>query len=200
MTDVIEFYFEFSSFYGYFASHKIDGLAEEFGRRAVWKPIMLGPIFQNTGNRPLLEQGIKAEYTARDCERMSRMMGVPWVLPDPFPIITVTAARAFYLIDDDDPELAKRFAKAAYHTYFGEGRTIAPPEAVLEVADSVGVDADALRENLQGPGIKQRLKDEVAVAMERGVCGSPFIIVDGEGFWGSDRLWMVKKWIREGGW
>ena len=50
------------------------------------------------------------------------------------------------------------------------------------------------------PFIKQRLKDETNAAIEKGVFGSPFVIVDGEQFWGADRLWMVKRWLRSGGW
>jgi len=53
---------------------------------------------------------------------------------------------------------------------------------------------------LKDPAIKQRVRDETDRAIERGVFGSPFIVVDGEGFWGSDRLWMVKKWLQKGGW
>jgi 2-hydroxychromene-2-carboxylate isomerase len=62
------------------------------------------------------------------------------------------------------------------------------------------VDRDALLAAVQDPAIKERLKRETSEAMERGVFGSPFIFVDGEGFWGSDRLWMVKRWLKSGGW
>ena len=53
---------------------------------------------------------------------------------------------------------------------------------------------------VQDPQWKQRLIDEGTTAVERGVCGSPFFIVDGEGFWGCDRLLMVQTWMTEGGW
>jgi 2-hydroxychromene-2-carboxylate isomerase len=50
------------------------------------------------------------------------------------------------------------------------------------------------------PAVKERLKTEVDAAIERGVFGSPYIVVDGEPFWGADRLDQVEKWLATGGW
>jgi len=199
MTDTIEFYFDFSSPYGYFASFKVDELAEHAGREAVWKPIMIGAAFKESGNVPLIEQPLKGAYCIHDWERMANAMDVPWVLPDPFPIATLAAARAFYWLDDDDPDTAKAFAKAAYHAYFGEERDISSADVVAEIAEPLGVGGDALRSAVADPAAKERLKMETNDAIGKGVCGSPFFIVDGEGFWGSDRMWMVKKFM-QGGW
>ncbi|MDH5750400.1 MAG: DsbA family protein, partial [Rhodospirillales bacterium] len=127
-------------------------------------------------------------------------MQVPWILPDPFPIAALAPSRVFYWFDDRDPEQAKIFAHAAFRTYFGEGKDISKPEALtgaIEAAGGVAVDVFAA---IQEPAVKERLKKETTAAIERGVCGSPFFIVDGEPFWGSDRLWMVKKWIRGDNW
>lgn len=193
MSDVLEFFFDFSSPYGYFASLRVDALAEGGGRRAVWRPFMLGVAFKETGNRPLGDQPLKGDYCRYDWQRMSRLMGVPWVLPDPFPIATLAASRAFYWLDDRDSAIAKDFAKGAYHAYFGEGRDIREADVLAAIAEPLGVDPGEMLPALSEPAAKQRLKDETARALDRGVCGSPFIIVDGEPFWGSDRLWMVKK-------
>ncbi len=200
MSGIIEFFFDFSSPYGYFASFKVDELAEKFGRRAVWKPFMVGVAFKETGNKPLVEQPLKGDYCRHDWERLGRYMDVPWVMPDPFPIPTLSAARAFYWLDDQDPDLAKAFARAAYRAYFGHGRDIRPVEVVAEIAAAVGADAEAVSEAVALPAIKERLKKETSGAIGRGVIGSPYFIVDGEGFWGSDRMWMVKKWLKDGGW
>ncbi len=200
MIEPLEFYFDFSSPYGYFASLKVDELAAGGGRVAVWKPIMIGAAFKESGNRPLVDQPLKGAYCKHDWDRMGRAMGVPWVLPDPFPITTLAAARAFYWLDDDDPALAKKFARAAYHAYFGEGRDITAAETVAAVAAPLGIDGDALVAAVADPAIKQRLKTETNGAIAKGVCGSPFFIVDGEGFWGSDRMWRIKKWMKGGGW
>jgi len=200
MTGTIEFFFDFSSPYGYLGAHKIDEIAANEGREVSWKPIMLGAAFKATHNRPLIEQGIKGDYAVHDCQRFARFMDVPWTLPDPFPIVTLAAARAFYWLDDTDPALAKRFARAAYHAYFGEGRDISPQPVVCEIAKGLGVDGVDLLAAVNDPAIKERLRRETDAALARGVFGSPFVIVDGEGFWGADRLWMVKKWLQTGGW
>lgn len=200
MSEPVIFYFDFSSPYGYLAAQKIDETVAEFDRDVLWRPIMLGPVMKETGNRPLAEQPIKGDYCQRDWDRLARYMEVPWTMPDPFPIATLAAARAFYWIDDDDPALAKKFAHAAFHTYFGEGRDITGAETVAAIAEPLGVDPEALLAAVQDPAIKQRLKDETGQAIEVGVCGSPFFIIDGEPFWGSDRLWMIRRWLKTGGW
>ena len=71
---------------------------------------------------------------------------------------------------------------------------------VLEIAKSVGLDTDALANALEDPALKERAKREVDAAIAAGVFGSPFFIVDGEPFWGVDRLPMLEQWVAKGGW
>ena len=200
MSDPIEFYFDFSSPYAYFAAFKIDELAEGFARDVTWKPTLLGVIMKTTGNTPLASQPVKRDYCTKDWERLGRFMDVPWTLPDPFPIATQTAARAFYWLNYRDPTGARLFAKTVFSTYFGEGRDISTPETVADIASGLAFHKDDLLEALSEGAVKQRLRDEVSAAMKAGVCGSPYFIVDGESFWGSDRLWMIKRWLQSGGW
>ncbi|MBC8337694.1 MAG: 2-hydroxychromene-2-carboxylate isomerase [Alphaproteobacteria bacterium] len=200
MSDPIRFYFDLSSPYGYFAVLKIDDLASGFGREVSWYPIMLGAAMKITGSKPLADIEIKGDYCRHDWERLARFMDVPWTMPENFPIATLAASRAFYWLTDDDPALAKRLAMAAYDTYFGQGRDISDAETIADIAEPLGIERDALLAAVQDPVNKQRLKDETQKALDAGVFGSPFIIVDGEGFWGADRLWMVKRWLKSGGW
>lgn len=196
MPDPACFYFDFSSPYSYFAAQKIDGMLEGCGRDCVWKPFMLGALFKITGSQPLNTIPLKGEYCLRDWERLGEMTGTPWTMPDPFPIPTQAAARAFYWLNDQDPELAKGFALAAFDTYFGQGTSIMAPDVVVGIAEGLGVDGEALKLALGGDAIKQRLKDETNAAVDAGVFGAPFVIVDGESFWGNDRLWMIKRWLK----
>jgi len=200
MPDPVDFYFDFSSPYAYFAITKIDELAAEFDREVTWHPFMLGPAFKMTDNAPLIDQPVKGNYCANDWARLARFMTLPWSMPDPFPIATLAAARAFYWIADEDTALAKRFALACFDTYFGRGEDITAPEKVADIAEPLGVDRAGLLEAVADPAIKQRLKDETQAALDAGVFGSPFFIIDGEPFWGADRLWMVKRWLKAGGW
>ena len=200
MSDPIRFYFDLSSPYGYFAALKIDELAAGFAREVAWYPMMLGAAMKVTGAKPLAEIAIKGDYCKHDWDRLARFMEVPWIMPEEFPIATLAASRAFYWLVDDDPAMAKRLMLAAYDTYFGQGRDISDAETVAEIAEPLGIDREALLAAVQEPAIKQRLKDETASAIDAGVFGSPFIIVDGEPFWGADRFWMVKRWLKSGGW
>ncbi|MBT3910084.1 MAG: 2-hydroxychromene-2-carboxylate isomerase [Rhodospirillaceae bacterium] len=196
MSDPVKFYFDFSSPYSYFAAQKIDFTVEACGRTCEWKPFLLGALFKVTNSQPLTTIPMKGDYCRHDWERMSKMMDIAWTMPDPFPIPTQAAARAFYWLNDDNPDLAKSFAKAAFARYFGEGRDITSADAIAEVAAPLGVDQDALLAAVNDDAVKQRLKDETAAAIDAGVFGAPFFIVDGEGFWGNDRLWMIKRWIK----
>jgi 2-hydroxychromene-2-carboxylate isomerase len=196
----IEFYFDFSSPYGYFASFKANELAEGTDATVAWKPFMAAIAFGATGNKPLAEQPIKSDYCIRDWERLGRFMDVPWELPDPFPVATLAAARTFYWLDDNDPVLARHFAQTIFDAYFGLGRDISSEAVVAEIAASLYIDVDDMLAAIRQPAAKERLKQETDAAIEKGVIGSPYFIVDGEGFWGSDRMWMIRRWIKRGGW
>lgn len=196
----IEFFFEFSSPYGYIASQLADDLGKRTGREVIWRPFLLGPVFKATGQAPLVEIPMKGEYSRRDFVRSARFHGVPFAMPAKFPIGTVAALRAFYWATDRDPVRARELAKALYKAFFAEGRDISTPETVVEIARGVGFDADELTAALGDPALKERARKEVDAAMARGVFGSPFFIVDGEPFWGCDRIPMLEAWLQRGGW
>ena len=73
-------------------------------------------------------------------------------------------------------------------------------EAVAEVGATLGIAPDELVAAVQSPAVKVRLKEETDRSIERGVFGSPFFFIDGEPFWGADRLNQVERWLRTGGW
>ena len=196
----VDFYFEFSSPYGYIASQLADDFEKRVGRPLRWRPFLLGPVFKITGQPPLVEIPMKGEYSKHDFLRSARMHKVPYKHPGKFPIGTVAAMRAFYWLDDRDPAQARRLAKALYKAYFGDGIDISAPAAVIDIAKSAGVDGAALAAALEDPALKERAKREVDGAIAANVFGSPFFIVDGEPFWGVDRMPMVEEWIRTGGW
>jgi 2-hydroxychromene-2-carboxylate isomerase len=200
VSQPLEFYFDFSSPYGYFAAAKIDQLAARHGRRVVWQPILLGAVFKITGQQPMTTIPLKGAYAKRDLQRSARLMDVPFNLPTRFPLATTAACRAFYAVNDHDPELAKRMAVAIYRAYFVYDRDISSPDVIVDVATAVGVAEEPLVNALNDPALKERLRDEVDAAIARGVFGSPYIFVDGEPFWGSDRLDQVDRWLATGGW
>src|SRR3546814_17748109 len=82
----IDFYFEFASPYGYFASKRIDGLAAKYGRRVNWRPIMLGAALKITGSQPNAVVPMKGDYFKRDIERCAKVLGVPFTQQDKKPM------------------------------------------------------------------------------------------------------------------
>ncbi len=196
----IDFYFEFASPYGYLASTRIEDLGARHGRDIVWRPIMLGAAFKETGARPLMQTPLKGPYLRHDVPRFARLLGVPFKEPPVMPANSLAASRAFVWLEAGDPALAKRLAKAVFHAHWGEGRDISAAEQVAEIAAPHGIKRSALLEAVAHPAIKERLKQATAAAIERGVFGSPFIFADGEPFWGADRLDQIEIWLARGGW
>lgn len=200
MAEPIDFYFEFASPYGYLASTQIDAIAARHGRTALWHPIMLGAAFKETGARPLMQTPLKGPYLLHDVPRFAQLLGVPLTLPPVMPMNSLAASRACVWLDEDDPAQAKTLAEALLHAHWGEGRDLSAPEAVAEIAARLGIDRAALLAALADQRIKDLLKQRTQAAIERGVFGSPFIFVDGEPFWGADRLPQVETWLARGGW
>ncbi len=196
MAEALRFHFDFSSPYGYLMSEKIDELAARHGRKVQWRPILLGVIFQTTGSAPLtLQAPPKAAYYRGDFARSARFLGLPYRMPSKFPLPTQQAARAYYWLHDRDCALARDFAHAAYRALFLDDRDISAPETVLDLAAGLGVDRAVLAAALAGPELKERLKSEVEAALAAGVFGSPTVIVDGEVFFGVDRLPQIERWL-----
>jgi 2-hydroxychromene-2-carboxylate isomerase len=200
MTSAIDFYFDFSSPYGYLAAQSIDDIGARHGVDVAWRPFLLGAMFKITGARPLPHTPMKDSYLAIDMPRSARLLGVPYVLPESFPFQSLAACRAYYWLAQDDPARSHNFARAVFHGAFGEGRDMSSAEAVIEEAAKLGIDREALAAALQDPAVKDRLRREVDAAIERGVFGSPFFFLDDEPFWGHDRLDQVDRWLDTGGW
>ena len=200
MAAPIDFYFDFSSPYGYFASAKIDALAAKRGREVAWRPFLLGAAMKITGGAPLPSVPMKGDYARRDFARSARFYGVEYKLPSAFPISSQAPARAFYWLNRTDPRQAKALAAALYRAYFVDDINISDPDHTIAVCARLGLNADVVRAAINDPGIKEMVKAEVDKAIARGAFGSPFIVIDDEAFWGADRLEQIDKWLAEGGW
>jgi 2-hydroxychromene-2-carboxylate isomerase len=200
MAAPIEFWFDFSSPYGYLGSRRIDEIAARHGRGVRWRPFLLGVLFQTTGQKPLLLQPLRGPYAARDLERTARLYHAPFRLPQPFPFSSVGPARFFYWLDGRDPAAAVAYAQAVYRRAFVDGRAVSGAEEAAEVAAGLGHDRAEVLSALQKPEVKDRLREINDEALRKGVFGSPFFIVDGEPFWGHDHLDQVERWIETGGW
>lgn len=200
MPTPIEFWFDFSSGYAYFAAHEIDELSARFGREVVWRPFMLGAAFKITGALGLSRTPMKGDYARHDWARIARLKKLPLAYHPEHPITQLPATRAYYWIEREHPEHAHGFALAAFDAYFGEARDLRDRQVVAELARPMGIDTERLLFGMTEQAMKDRAKAMSDQALEKNIFGSPFFLVDGEPFWGWDRLPVLEQWLKTGGW
>ena len=204
MASPIDFWFDFSSPFGYLASERIEDIAARNGRDVAWRPILLGAVFKVTGGAPLTEAPMKGAYSIMDMARSAREHDIPFKQPDNFPIGAVAACRATLWLQRHDDDryavLSTPLIHALFRAYYVDGRDISDASTVLDVAADTGVDRAALETALGESTVKDALRKTVESAIARNVFGSPTFAVDGEMFWGNDRLDMLDRWLATGGW
>ena len=191
----LEFWFDFASGYAYFAALDIEALAERHGRTVVRRPFTLGAAFKVTGAQGLSRTPLKRDYARRDWQRLARLKGVPFSLPENHPRTGLPAIRAYYHLERRDARAAAALAKRIIIAYFQNGLDTDDPNAVATAAASLGMDVDTILAGIADPEVKIIARRHGEEAVARGVFGSPWIFVDGEPFWGSDRLPMVERWL-----
>jgi 2-hydroxychromene-2-carboxylate isomerase len=152
---------------------------------------------------PLTQIPIKGDYSRRDFERSARFHGIAFKMPPVFPIASQAPSRIVLWAKARDPALAARLALAFYAAFFRDGLDISSPDVAADVAAAAagesGVSNSAARACIDDPAIKDALKREVDDAIQAGVFGSPFFVVDGESFWGLDRFDQLDRWLATGG-
>lgn len=201
MAAPLEFYFDFSSPYGYIAAQRIDAIAAKHGRGVDWRPMLLGAVFKTEGTQPLTQYPMKGKYSTHDFKRSAREHGIAFHMPARFPLPTQSACRGTYWLKQSAPEKAVPFAKAVYTAYFIDGKDISAPEVLVDIAAGLGLDRTAFLAGIESPEMKAKVREVTEDAIQnRGVFGSPYTIVDGEPFWGADRLDQIDRWLSRGGW
>lgn len=196
----MEFWFDFASPYAFFAAQDVDAMAALHGRNVAWRPFMLGAAFQVTGMSSFSQAPLRGDYARRDWDRIARARGVPFALPEFHPYNALHPSRGFYWLDECDPQMAKAFARAAFRAYYQDGADLRNPETVADVAAALGARRDSALAVMAALESKDRLRARTEEALAKGVFGSPFFLVDGEPFWGWDRLPMIDEWLSSGGW
>jgi len=192
MTKTVDFYFDFGSPAAYLAYTQLPRLAGETGATVVMKPILLGGVFQASGNRPPASVPLKGSYLFRDMSRFARRYGVPLNMNPFFPIITTTLMRMdLGLHLRNDPSL-KHFRDTVFQAIWVDERNLNDPAIVGAVLTEAGFDPAALLALASEQSIKDELKTVTLAAVERGVFGAPTFFVGDEMFWGQDRLDFVR--------
>lgn len=200
MSDAIEYWFDFVSPYAYIASQSIEALAAKYGRAVNWRPMLLGAMFKNTGSMPLtMRPPVMATYFKHDFQRSARYAGVPYHMPEPFPINTQNTARVCLWLKETAPQLAGQFVRDVTRAYFSGDVPLNDPVWLAQFIQTMGLDGAMALAACGDPQRKEELKLACDEAIAKGVFGAPWIIVDGEAFWGNDRLPQVERWLAQGG-
>ncbi|MDE0310205.1 MAG: 2-hydroxychromene-2-carboxylate isomerase [Acidiferrobacterales bacterium] len=200
MKKIVDFYFDFSSPYGYLSSEKVDDLAARCDCEVVWRPYLMGAVMKITERKPLVQIPMLRNYSENDLERFARFEGIELNQPSTFPIATVAACRAYYWLQRSDKAKAKDLAQAIFRAYFIRDELISQPDVVVSIAEGLGVNSDELGAALEDLSVKQLVRDATDNAVRQEIFGSPFFVVDNEQFWGHDRMGLLEAWIKTGGW
>jgi 2-hydroxychromene-2-carboxylate isomerase len=196
----ITFWFDFGSPYAWLASTEIEAVAARCGRRVEWRAILLGVVFRQTGMAPLAEQRLRGAYARYDVARLARRLGLPCATVTPPAGTSLALARVFHAIALEDAALAARFARAAFTATFAEAEPLDKLAAAQALAARLAPEAGRAAASALAPAARESLRAATAEAVRFGVFGAPFFTVDGEPFWGQDRLQMLESWLREGPW
>jgi 2-hydroxychromene-2-carboxylate isomerase len=195
----IDFYVDFSSPYSYIASEWIEALAARHGRTVRWHAVLLGVTFQAAELKSPVSHPIKREYSLHDFERSARFAGVPFTLPEKFPVATQNAARVFWWLEESDPERAANWARHCLRAYFTRGSVdLSNAQHLKALATEFGLDEAEAERVWTETRWKSRLKTACDEAIAQGVFGAPFFVIDGEPFWGNDRRDQIERWLGAG--
>ena len=192
---MIEFFFDCSSPWTYLAFHNIQPLAKEFGAEIVWRPILVGGIFNTINPRVYASRDkpieAKARYMKKDMADWARSTGLTIKMrPTVFPVNSVKAMRGCIFLGKD----MVPFVRAVFEIYWGEDQDISQDAVLSEVCKRVGVDPQKLLTGIAQQSIKDQLKANTDEVMARGGFGSPTIFIDKtDMYFGNDRLPLVRE-------
>ncbi len=184
----IRLYFDFASPYAYFALPGLEKLAEDHGRELEWRPIILWAVMKAHGIAPPMDLPVKRDYFVTDMKRSAAFHGIPYRHPARLPVSSHLPARVYWCLADTDPSAAKEFGRDVFRAFFTEGEDITSEAAIIRLAARSGLDEAKARDAVGGSVGRAKLAAMVDAAIADGVCGSPFAILDGEPFFGADRL------------
>jgi 2-hydroxychromene-2-carboxylate isomerase len=196
----IDFWFDFISPYGYFASLRIEELAAQHGRGVRWRPMLLGvTVLKVMGLKPLMDTPLKGDYVERDLRRTARRESIPLGrdLRSP-PMNPVPAARVMAWLGAHDQTLAGRFADCVFRRYWAAGEEMDNAVHLEQALVEAGASSVQAARALQRSPAAELLQAGVQAAVEAGVFGSPFVVIDGEPFWGYDALPAARHWLAHG--
>jgi len=190
----IEFFFDPVSPYSYLAASQLDALAERCGTTVTYKPMLLGKVFQATGNSMPAAVPAKGKYMMVDLQRWAAFYGVPFRFPAVFPTDSKLAQRVACLLPESQ---VAEWTKTVMRTYWVDGHDIGKPEGVRVALEALNLDADDYLAATDSDAARQALKAVTDEAVARGVFGAPTFFVGDAMFWGCDRLQLLEHHLTQ---
>lgn len=199
MSKVIHYYFAPQSPYAYLGHARLVKLAAQYGAMVEPKPFDLAAIFSESGGLPIAKRAPQRQaYRLAELQRWAEFLGLPLNLhPKFFPVdqtaasLLLVAARAQHGADR-----ALELAGAMLRAVWAEERDIADAATLQALADDGGFDGAALLEASRTVETRRQYDGFNQEALDAGIFGSPWYIVDGQGFWGQDRLDFVERLLQ----
>ncbi len=193
MSKSVEFYFDFGSPAAYLAATQLPKIASDAGAQLVYKPMLLGGVFQATGNHSPAQIKPKGPYMFADLKRFAARYGVAFALNPHFPINTLLLMRGATGLQTTHADRFDAFCRAMFDAIWVDGQNMNDPATIGQVLQSAGFDAEAALTLANAQDTKDRLKAVTQEAVARGVFGAPTMFVGSEMFWGQDRLDFVRE-------
>lgn len=191
----VEFYFDPVSPYAWLAVEQIDRITDA-GGQIVCRPILLAALLNAFGTKGPAEVPAKRAYAFRDVMRQAKRLELPFRGPPSHPFNPLVALRAIQAVDDETQRL--NLARYLLAAVWRDGIDAGDPNALRTALTDGGFDAGALCAGAATSEVKLRLRATTQEAIDVGVFGVPTFRVNGELFWGSDRIEAV-VWTLEGG-
>jgi len=195
MARKLAFYFDCSSPWTYLAFHAVQPLAAEAAAEIVWKPILVGGVF-NAVNPTVYENRarpnpLKQAYSQKDMQDWARLYGlVIGFPPTVFPVNSVKCMRGAFVALDEGKLVP--YATAAFEAYWGNDRDLAREDVLADIAERAGIERQHFFAGIETAACKAQLRANTDELIARGGFGSPTIFVGNDMFFGNDRMPLVK--------
>ena len=186
MSKKLEYFFDYVSPFSFLADSQVPGLVQRTGAELIYRPFFLGGVMQASGNAPPAAVPAKGKYMFTDIARWLDRYGLELKFNPHFPVMTVKPMRAALVAIEQG--VFPPFHKALFQAMWQDEKNVGDAEVLAEVLSSAGLDAPAILGRIGDDDIKEQLKANTAEAVERGAFGAPTFYVEGEMFFGNDRL------------
>jgi 2-hydroxychromene-2-carboxylate isomerase len=194
MGKKLEFFYDCSSPWTYLAFTKIEEVAARHKADLIWRPILVGGVFNavnpsvyETRERPVKP---KARYYAKDLQDWAHFYGIKIGQPTVFPVNSVKAMRGAFVAQEHGR--ISPYSRRVFESYWGANRDISQDEVLRDIVRTVELDEKEYFVKIAAPEYKERLKANTEELINRGGFGSPTIFVEGDMFFGNDRLVLVE--------